>query len=357
MLIKTFKESIPFLTKANIASIVWGQHGIGKSQVVAQYCKENNLGFIDLRLGTQDVGDLLGLADFQTDANGNKVATKFMQPEWFPTDPDSKGIIFLDEINRARRDVIQAVFQLVLDKKLHTYHLPKGWHVIAAANPNSADYVVLDLGDKAFMDRFCHIKLTPSVGEWLDFAGDNGFDDTIVDFIKERPDMLQIMGEDFSYQEVTPSRRSWDAMNRLKKAGTPVAILQELGFGLVGMPATVAYVESLTSVEKPLTGDQIIFKYPEFRNKIKAYAEPTSARIDLLNYTCDNVQARLAKLGKGDQLLEDAQANLLTFMKDLPAESAFKLYRELFMLNDTTRAIVDGDAALKAHILKFKNKK
>ena len=63
MNIKQLKESIPFLVKANIATMVVGHHGIGKSQAVKQYCDEQGIGFIDLRLGTQDVGDLLGLAD------------------------------------------------------------------------------------------------------------------------------------------------------------------------------------------------------------------------------------------------------------------------------------------------------
>ena len=136
MKIQTLKECLPYLFEANIATLVIGHHGVGKSQAVAQYAKEQKIGFMDLRLGTQDVGDLLGLAEFvtelqpytftnpetgkeETGTREVKVATKFMRPDWFPTDPDSKGIIFMDEINRARRDVLQAVFQLVLDKWRH----------------------------------------------------------------------------------------------------------------------------------------------------------------------------------------------------------------------------------------------
>jgi len=174
--IKQLKESIPFLVKANIATMVVGHHGIGKSQAVRQYCDEQGIGFIDLRLGTQDVGDLLGLADFKVNEKGENVATKFMQPTWFPTDPDSKGLIFMDEINRARPDVLQAVFQLVLDKRLHEYELPKGWHVIGAMNPSTEDYVVTDLSDRAFLDRFCHIKLAPSKHEFIQYAKHREFD-------------------------------------------------------------------------------------------------------------------------------------------------------------------------------------
>ena len=154
MNIRDFKKSLPYLINANTAVMLVGHHGVGKSQGVKQFCDENELGFVDLRLGTQDVGDILGLADFKVDDNGERIATKFMPPDWFPMDPNSRGLIFLDEINRARRDVLQAVFQLVLDKRIHTYELPKGWHVVAAMNPSTQDYIVTDLSDKAFLDRF-----------------------------------------------------------------------------------------------------------------------------------------------------------------------------------------------------------
>src|SRR5690606_4467190 len=174
-----------------------------------------------LRLGTQDVGDLLGLADFERDRDGNSVATKFMRPDWFPTNPDSKGIIFLDEVNRARRDVLQAVFQLVLDKRLHRYVLPKGWQVIAAMNPNTGDYIVTDISDKAFMDRFCHINLAPSKQEFCKYARDRKFDDKWLQFLQEQPEMLQGELEAFDLSDIKPSRRSWEAIDRLIKVNTP----------------------------------------------------------------------------------------------------------------------------------------
>ena len=183
MNIKKFKEAMPYLIQANVATLIQGHHGVGKSQAVKQYCDENGYGFVDLRLGTQDVGDLLGLADFELDAKGNKIATKFMRPTWFPVDPASKGIIFLDEINRGRRDVLQAVFQLCLDKKIHEYALPKGWHVVAAMNPSTEDYIVTDISDKAFLDRFCHIKLSPSKQEWFDYAKKTKMNAELVQFV------------------------------------------------------------------------------------------------------------------------------------------------------------------------------
>ena len=49
MNIKTFKESLPYLFEANIATMVVGHHGVGKSQAVAQFASENGYEFIDLK--------------------------------------------------------------------------------------------------------------------------------------------------------------------------------------------------------------------------------------------------------------------------------------------------------------------
>jgi hypothetical protein len=345
MNIKALKKALPYLNKANVATLVWGRHGIGKSQAIRQYCDENGLEFIDLRLGTQDVGDLLGLADFKKDGKGNNIATKFMQPEWFPTDPESEGVIFMDEINRARRDVLQAVFQLVIDKKLHTYKLPVGWQVIAACNPNTEDYIVTDIGDKAFMDRFCHIKLNPSPSEWIEFAEAQGFDFDIINFIKSQPELLEIKGEDFTYDEIKPSRRSWDTINRLRKIETPVEILKELCFGIVGTAATTAFVQSLNNSDKPFTAEDILNNFGKIKSKIKKYSDhKTGGRGDLIKHSADNLLKHLQNTK--EKVSKEEAKNALSFVKSVPMDIGFDLARNLYMV-DSIREYMDNDKELE----------
>lgn len=348
MKIATLKEAIPYLHQAKIAALIWGHHGVGKSQAVRQYCDDNNMGFVDLRLGTQEVGDLLGLAEFKVDPKtGEKVATKFMQPEWLPTDPNSKGIIFLDEVNRARRDVLQAVFQLVLDRRIHTYELPKGWHVIAASNPNTEGYIVADIGDKAFMDRFCHIQLHPTTDEFLKYAENKEFDRDVINFLRTDSNMLQEPMEEITVlQDRKPSRRSWEAVSRLKKLDTPFHVFQELCYGLVGNAATIAFIESLKNSDKPFSAEQILNKYDTISKKIKEFGDSSKnegGRFDLLKATCDNLQAHLDKVEKnGVKLEKDQLKNICSFCKDLPVDISFALIRELYLI-ESLRDTFDSD--------------
>lgn len=359
MNIKVLKQALPYIFEANIATLITGHHGIGKSQAVKQYADENSLEFIDLRLGTQDVGDLLGLADFERDKDGNLVATKFMRPDWFPT--GGKGIIFLDEVNRGTRPVLQAVFQLVLDKKLHRYDLPKGWHVIAAMNPSTQDYIVTDISDKAFMDRFCHIKLAPSKQEFFSYAEGAKFNTELLAFLKNQPDLLQGELEDFNL-EVAPSRRSWDAVNRIlqyseslpKAKQIPDFILSELASGLVGPSASMALIKALNSKEKPITGEQVVKDYAKYEKLVKKYSSAKTNRIDAIKFTCDSLEQYICERKK--KLTDKEAKNLGQFLWDIPRDISFDLCRTLYM-EEITRTVIDDNMELLSDMAKKRNMK
>lgn len=359
MNIKVLKQALPYIFEANIATMITGHHGIGKSQAVKQYADDQGLEFIDLRLGTQDVGDLLGLADFERDKDGNLVATKFMRPDWFPT--GGKGIIFLDEVNRGTRPVLQAVFQLVLDKKLHRYDLPKGWHVIAAMNPSTQDYIVTDISDKAFMDRFCHIKLAPSKQEFFTYAEAVNFNTELLAFLKNQPELLQGDLEDFSL-EVAPSRRSWDAVNRLiniseskkKNEQIPQFILQELAAGLVGRSASTALMKALNSKEKPITGEQIVTDYGKYSKRIEQYSSAKTNRIDAIKFTCDSLEQYIAERKK--KFSDKEKKNLADFLWAIPRDISFDLCRTLYM-EEIARVVIDDNIELLTDLAKKRNMK
>lgn len=342
---KTLKLCLPYLLKIGTTPMIIGHHGVGKSQGIAQFCADNDYYYVDLRLGTQDVGDLIGLPDHTIDEVSGRKVTQFCTPEWLVKaknyciqNPNSKALIFLDEMNRARRDVLQCVFQLVLDGKMHTEVLPENMFVVAAMNPNTQDYIVNDIGDRALLDRFCHIKLAPTPGEWIDYAKSKSFDENLISFISEQREMLRDNLEEFDLSFVKPSPRSWEAVNRLIQAGCPTDLLRELGLGLVGSAAISAYIAYSESADKPFKAEEILNNYPKIAKKLKELSDVNNSRMDLISETCSNIvnhfkKTKLKKLGK--KVLK----NLITFMEDLPAEKSFDLGRQLFEYNDIRDAI------------------
>ena len=91
-----------------------GKHGIGKSRILEEYFKKKNCPVVTLFLGQMsDPGDLIGLPDKNEETN----KTDFMLPYWFPLD-GKPVVLFLDELNRARPEVLQTIMDLTLKRSL-----------------------------------------------------------------------------------------------------------------------------------------------------------------------------------------------------------------------------------------------
>ena len=90
--------------------MLWGAPGIGKSDIVKAVTQELKIGLQDIRLAQMDPVDLRGVPTVKDDQ------TKWATPGCFPTDPESAGIIFFDELSSADPSIQVAAYQLMLDR-------------------------------------------------------------------------------------------------------------------------------------------------------------------------------------------------------------------------------------------------
>lgn len=329
MNVKEVKESLPYLFQIGLTPLLIGPHGVGKSAGVKQYAQEHNMEFIDLRLGTMEVGDLIGLADFEVDADGNKISTQFFRPNWFPTDPDSRGVLFLDEINRANRDVLQAVFQLVYDRQLHDKVLPKGWQIVAASNPNTDDYTVTDISDKAFADRFCHIKVNYDADQWIEYAKSAKFNDSVIGFIANDKTMLSGEISQFDINYVKPSGRSYEFLSKLMNLDSDKNIIKELAKGIIGPSETILFFEFLEKEEKPVSGLDVLENFKKVKDKLLEQIESDNPRLDMINRTTQDTIDTLSGLINDNKLKDKHSNNLVELTLILPKDIAYYLLSTL----------------------------
>jgi hypothetical protein len=340
MNIKTLIKVLPVLTEFKLVPWLHGHHGKGKSETIETYYKSKGWLVFNFRLGTMaDVGDMLGLQDFITDIKtGQKVATKFCMPDWLKqcmdfceANPGKRAAIFMDEINRARSiDLISPVFQMSLDKKLHTYdfsHL--NIDIICASNPDTGNYSgVLSLDDKALLSRFVHINFNPSKEEWREYALDNKYNPDITDFLAESPEFLEESDlESFSISDLAkPDRRKWGAVNKLLKGNLPKNEQYEVLSGMIGLEAAGAFNRFLDRDDKPLSTEDILDKYDaKMRKRVIKYTEAN--RSDLLHNACTKLQEYFA----GDGTITDAQGtNLLKFISDIPLGIMFNFATNIY---------------------------
>ena len=211
-----------------------GRHGIGKSQILTRYFKSKGMPVKTLFLGQMsDPGDLLGLPN-KDEKTGKTV---FMPPYWFPVD-GKPIVLFLDEINRARPEILQTVMDLVLNRKLAGRELPEGSRIIAAGN-DGEEYQLTDL-DPALVSRFNIYTFRPTVEDWLLWAERAGLDERILRFISANPELLDRSADTKEGQglDKDPDRRAWEKVARLmENIPNPMPVHQKVVAGIIGVHA------------------------------------------------------------------------------------------------------------------------
>lgn len=263
-------------TPAEQNIMLTGRHGIGKSQILEKYFTEKGEKVVILFLGQMsDPGDLIGLPHI--DENTGK--TDFIPPYWFPTD-GKPVVLFLDELNRARPEVLQTIMDLTLNRTLAGKKLPAGSRVISAVN-DGEEYQLTDL-DPALLSRFNIYEFRPTVEEWLLWAAKSGIDQRVIDFISENPEMLD--GAAFRREdqglEKTPDRRAWERVSNVIKQCSVDDFLKKIIAGIVGMGAAAKLFESI-SKHRLLSAKEILCgNFAKLKGTIEKYNTPDLATIN-----------------------------------------------------------------------------
>jgi len=147
------------------AVLLEGPTGIGKSEIIQQAARELGIDVKILDLSLLEPPDLLGLPFIQ---NGKTV---YAAPKSLPT--HGKGILLLEELNRASRYVQQPALQLLTARRLNDYVLPDGWVCCAAINPEDDAYQVNPL-DPALRSRFLQVLVKAERSAWKEWAQKSG---------------------------------------------------------------------------------------------------------------------------------------------------------------------------------------
>ncbi|MBP0038370.1 MAG: AAA family ATPase [Roseofilum sp. SID1] len=247
-----------------------GKHGIGKSEMISHfYSQRQNLPVIPFFLGQMsDPGDLIGLLH-KEEKTGRSV---FLPPYWWP-EPDLPVVLFLDELNRARPEILQAVQDLTLNKTLAGRALPSGSIVIAAVN-GGEEYQLTEL-DPALVSRFNLYEFAPTVEDWLLWASDRNIDARVLTFIQQHPDYLDGDNPDADMAIATaglvktPDRRAWVKVANFVRNHTKLEDIHfKLIAGMVGTRASITFRQSLAN-QRGLTPEQLLLQFAKHSKQLK----------------------------------------------------------------------------------------
>lgn len=324
-----------------------GGHGCGKSESVKEYWESEGYRVMPYFLGQMsDAGDVLGLPDrFSKVVNG--VEYRFMDfcpPAWWPIDENEKVVLFLDELNRAKPELMNVIMDLVLNRKLAGRNLPNNCRIIAAQNPAEGGlYMVEDL-ETALLDRFNKYDFDPTIDEWLDWAVSKKVNKLVMGFISRNNDMLDPPKDKKTIRANTvyTSRRSWkrvsDILNQNPNLVNQPDMLMTILKGVIGTVATSSFSKYIREFEKGIQAGVLITRFhervEEFEMKLSKMnvQDIIALNREIIMWFAENESnMKLMEKGKSAQLTY----NLQRFLDVIPVEAMAEFFGLLINENRT----------------------
>lgn len=267
------------------AILLKGIHGVGKSESIRDGLVALGYRMVTIFLGqAADAGDIVGLPDkieMEFNIGGEMVkhrVTDFDPPKWWPFDMNDKVVIFFDEVNRGKPEIMQCIMDMVLNRKLNGRDLPSHTRIIAAMNPMDDGYYQVEDLDPALLDRFNVYDFTPTNEEWIEWAtSENGqVHEYVIRFIAKHGDMLDPpSSKEAKVGEVYPSRRSWVRVSNVIKRNEKLLagnreVLNNLIRGIVGVKAQSAFNKFINEIGSGLSPELIMTKFDKkIEEKVK----------------------------------------------------------------------------------------
>tara|TARA_Y200000002_G_C22630031_1_gene642071 strand:+ start:292 stop:1377 length:1086 start_codon:yes stop_codon:yes gene_type:complete len=230
------KKAVGYALTLKRPIMIWGAPGIGKSDIIQQIGTDQKREVIDIRLPLWEPTDIKGIPFF----NSKKNSMEWAPPSELPSDPKSKAILFLDEINAAAPAVQAAAYQLILNRKVGTYKLPEGVSIVAAGN-REGDKGVTYRMPAPLANRFVHLTMRVDHDDWTQWATNNKIHPDVVGYCGfSKQDLYDFDPKGASRAFATP--RTWAFVSQLLSDDLPESTLTDLVAGAVGDGLAVKFM-------------------------------------------------------------------------------------------------------------------
>lgn len=219
---------------------LWSSPGLGKSDIIAQIGAEQNRPVIDMRLLLLEPTDIKGIPFFNPDTK----EMKWAKPSELPGSPEQdplmqNAILFLDELNAAPPSVQAAAYQLVLNKRVGEYHLPKGVSIVCAGNRETDRGVTFRM-PTPLANRLVHIDMSTNFDDWQKWAMANDINPDVVGFLSHHKQHLHNF-DPKSSDKAFATPRSWAFVSDLLTNDLPESLNTTLVAGTVGEGIAVEF--------------------------------------------------------------------------------------------------------------------
>jgi hypothetical protein len=272
--------------------------------------------------------DLIGLPENETVTEYGQTfkLTSHYTPDMWPRDPNSEGLLLLEEPNRGTTGVMNCLMQILTDRKVHKYTLPEGWILAGCINPDSSEYDVNTM-DTALKDRFEDFEIEYDHLVFLEYMDKEGWNESVQRFVGDALWVYKTskeLGANGKY--ISP--RTWSKVNAAEKAGIRknrglhrIVVTSILGKDIGNEYHKTCYDQA------PVTATEILKDRSAALSKLKEHSHPDTYKGDMLSATVESIikaYGGAKKDCKTDQIDEDTMADVA---KIIPADYAVNLIK------------------------------
>lgn len=329
--------NVATMLPANIAILIKGPTGVGKSFMAQQVADHFGYPLIDVRGSTMDEAGVTGIPDFERAKELG--VTYFLATSWFKRACDEPVVLFLDEMNRSMQQVMQSFFQIVLDRALGNDETgaPRLLHpetrVLSAINAGN-EYDVNEI-DPALLRRFWVCEYDIDAPSWLDWASSNGISRALQDFIRVNPGELRVDPSTVEPGKVCPNPASWDRCDTsLRHMGMNpddfIGKRAPQGFyhvccGFVGTESASKFLDHLKSMKSDVSAEDVLYRWKEVKDRVDR------SDAAMLNKLHDRIVAHLADdpAAAAKEISSKCGQNLYDFCEHAGGEITILLWKNV----------------------------
>ncbi|MBD3350066.1 MAG: AAA family ATPase [Candidatus Lokiarchaeota archaeon] len=310
------KQLLPVLSQIRSPGLfLWGPPGIGKSAIIKDIANEEGYIFKDIRLSLLDPVDLRGLPVID---HKNK-QSQWLPPDFLPKPDEPKGILFLDEMNAAPPAVQACAYQLILDKRIGEYILPKNWILIAAGNRES-DKTVTYAMPSALANRFMHFDLESDLDDWKIWAYEHNIHSSIISFLSYKPTYLFKFDPENEIRTF-PTPRTWEFLSQVLQNESCISSLGDYAAGLIGYSIASEFV----------TFYKLRKEIPDIEDILEGKLTEVPENLSVLYLLVGGLVSQF----KANSDNADYKENLINYMRLLPIEFGVLLAKDMVKVDST----------------------
>jgi hypothetical protein len=268
--------------------------------------------------------------------------TIYATPSWIPqvSTHGEKGLLVIDDMNRADERIINSIMQLLQDGALLGWRLPEKWEIFCTCNPEGGEYMVTSL-DGAQMTRMANYEQRFDKDTWLeDWAIPTGVHPIAQNFVMTNPQVV-VQGERTNPRSFDKFFRlihnlldkvkiSGDTMdiNSTGEGGKLAKQINDFGLMNIGETPLQSFISFLTCGYGKLPGvDEILSPKFDLKKFFAQIKEGNNLRVDILStintrltlHVKNNVEEVLGDKSKIEGIKKWCKA------KDIPMDIRYNL--------------------------------